>query len=107
MGYGNITRRLLKTNIVSNINTTDGNNTPVNQGSNGGGTGSSGSDKNFLFVQSTPLAVWVINHGLNKYPNITVFDSTGQEVEGDYSYLTLNQVVLTFSAAFSGEASLN
>jgi hypothetical protein len=38
------------------------------------------------------------------YPNITVIDSAGRVVEGEIAYPDANTVVLTFSAAFSGEA---
>jgi hypothetical protein len=71
-----------------------------------GAQGASG-DLNFLFVQSIPSATWTINHGLGKYPSVTVIDSAGQFVEGNIQYTSLNQVILTFSGAFSGEASCN
>lgn len=64
-------------------------------------------DKNYSHVQGSPSSSWSITHSLNKYPAITVFDSSGNEVEGDVVYSNLNQVVLTFSAAFAGTASFN
>ena len=66
-----------------------------------------GADLNFTFNQSPASAVWTINHNLNKFPNYTVIDSSGDEVEGDVTYINNNQLTLTFSAAFSGTAYLN
>jgi hypothetical protein len=70
---------------------------------NGGGS----ADKNVLHNQGTPSASWVINHNLNKYPAVQVFDSAGTMVIGDVVYDDLNNVTITFSAAFSGKATLN
>lgn len=66
-----------------------------------------GADLNFTFNQSPASAVWTITHNLNKFPNYTVIDSSGDEVEGDVTYINNNQLTLTFSAAFSGTAYLN
>jgi hypothetical protein len=64
------------------------------------------SSLTFLFDQASASATWVIVHNLNKYPSVTIFDSTGREVKGQINYDSLNQVTLTFTAAFSGQASL-
>lgn len=73
-----------------------------------GATGAAGAPGGavFVFTQTTPAAVWNINHNLNGYPAVTVIDSGGTLVEGDVDYLDVNNVRLTFSAAFSGQASL-
>lgn len=67
----------------------------------------SGGDKHFTFTQSTPSNTWTITHNLGKHPSITVVDSANNVVEGDYEYIDNNNVVLTFSGAFSGKAYLN
>jgi len=54
--------------------------------------------------QATASAVWTINHNLNGNPTAVVFDSGGTQCEGSFSYPTLNQMVITFTAAFSGTA---
>lgn len=64
-------------------------------------------DANFVFVQTTPSATWVISHNLNKYCSVTVVDSADNTVFGDVQYNSLNQVTLTFAGAFSGEAFFN
>lgn len=67
----------------------------------------SSGDKNYSYVQTAPASVWSVTHSLNKYPSVSVFDSSGNEVEGDVAYSNLNQVVLTFSSAFAGTATFN
>lgn len=65
------------------------------------------ADRSFEYIPSAAEAVWTINHGLNKYPSVSVIDSSGDDVEGDVSYQGPNRVVITFSAAISGKAFLN
>lgn len=68
----------------------------------------SGGDLNYEHDQAVAASVWTINHTLGKVPSVTVIDSGGNQIEGDVSYpIPLTQVVLTFSAPFSGKAYLN
>lgn len=64
-------------------------------------------DKHYPHIQAIPSATWVVVHGLNKYPAVTVVDSSGQQVTGDVTYDSLDQVTLTFVGAFSGKAYFN
>lgn len=48
-----------------------------------------------------------VNHNLNKYPSVTVFDSTGDEVEGEVNYISLDQLLVRFAAPFSGKVICN
>ena len=64
-------------------------------------------DLAYAHTQGTSSATWTINHNLDFYPNVTVVDSAGTIVEGEISYTSRNQVVLTFSASFSGKAYLS
>ena len=66
-----------------------------------------GSDKHFAFTQNAPSDVWVINHGLNKFPSVSVVDSAGTECQGEVKYIDTNNVEVHFGAAFSGKAYLN
>jgi hypothetical protein len=61
----------------------------------------------YIHNQTLPSDTWVISHDLNKNPSITVVDSTGEEVEGAVVINSLNQITITFCAAFSGKAYLN
>jgi len=61
----------------------------------------------YIHTQLSALSSWIITHNLNSYPSITVVDSAGTVVIGNYTYDSSNQVTLTFSASFSGKAYLN
>ena len=67
----------------------------------------SAGDKTFLFTQNTATNTWVIQHNLNKYPAVTVMDSSGNVVTGDITYDDENQVTITFKGGFKGKATLN
>lgn len=58
----------------------------------------------YTHVQNTPSAVWTINHNLGGNPTAVVKDSAGTQCEGTFSYPTLNQMIITFTGAFSGVA---
>lgn len=64
-------------------------------------------DKHYRHVQSTPEASWVIDHNLGKFPAVSVVDSGGTEVEGNVQYPSQHRVIVSFTAAFAGEAYLN
>jgi hypothetical protein len=51
--------------------------------------------------------VWTIHHNLGYYPNVTVFDSNDDEVEGDLDYTDDNNLTLTFAVPISGIAYLS
>lgn len=61
----------------------------------------------YVFTQAIPATVWTINHNLGKFPSINVVDEANDEVIGKVNYTNNNQIVVTFSAAFSGKAFLN
>jgi len=87
--------------IVSN-NVITANITSIGQPGETGGN----SDKNYEAVLNGEEEITIV-HDLNKYPAITIFDSAGDEVEGDYTHVNKNTVVLNFSAGFSGKAIFN
>jgi hypothetical protein len=61
----------------------------------------------FVFSQSSAASTWTISHNLNKFPSVTVVDSSGNVVVGYINYNNMNQITLTFTAPFSGKAYLN
>lgn len=65
------------------------------------------SDLSYVHIQNVASDSWTIVHGLEFIPNITVVDSAGSVVEGDYSYPNENTVITTFSGAFTGKAYLS
>lgn len=61
----------------------------------------------FVYEQKEPAATWTIKHNLNKYPSITVVDSAGTVVMGEYNFVDKTTITCTFSGAFSGICYLN
>jgi len=64
-------------------------------------------DLNFLFTLDGSASTYVINHDLQKYPSVTIFDAANNEVETQVVFNSLNQATLTFSQNFTGKASFN
>jgi hypothetical protein len=80
------------------------------QGAQGqqGPQGPAGSgDLSYTHNQGVASDTWVIDHPLGKHPSVTVTDSAGSECEGEVLHLSTSQVIVSFSAAFSGRAFLN
>lgn len=65
------------------------------------------SDKTFVFNQLAPSDTWLITHGLNKFPSVSVVDSGGTVVIGTVDYINENSVTVTFNGSFSGKAFMN
>jgi len=59
-----------------------------------------------VHTQSTAASTWVINHALGGYPSVSVVDSSRTLVFGEITYPSTSQVVVNYSAAFSGYAFL-
>lgn len=65
------------------------------------------NDANFLYTLDGSTNVYTIDHNLNKYPAVTIFDANNAEVETQIVFNTLNRATLTFSLPFTGKASFN
>ena len=64
-------------------------------------------DKFFTFTQAGSSATWTIEHNLEKFPSVTVIDSANNVVYGNTTYTDENNLIINFSAPFSGKAYLN
>jgi hypothetical protein len=64
-------------------------------------------DKEFIFNQPTPQVTWTINHNLNKFPSVSVVNTNNILMYGDTTYVDKDNLIITFSAGFSGKAYLN
>lgn len=62
---------------------------------------------NYEFAQNVPSAFWVVAHPLNRKPSVTIIDSGGNTVIGDYTYIDNSTIHIQFAASFSGIALLN
>jgi len=68
------------------------------------------SDKpklSYLHTQAVASASWNIPHAMGYFPNVTVVDSSGNEVLGDVQHVDAFNVIITFGAAFGGQAYLS
>jgi hypothetical protein len=67
----------------------------------------SNTDKSYIFTQAVPSTVWIINHGLNKFPSVSVVNNNNILMYGEVSYIDANNLQVNFSAGFSGKAYIN
>lgn len=61
----------------------------------------------YIHEQGTASATWNIQHNLNRYPAVSVVDSSGNEVIPEVTYSDSNNIVITMTSAFKGKAYLN
>lgn len=61
----------------------------------------------YTHTQSSPSTTWTIIHNLGYHPSVTVVDSADSAVVGDVTYVSENQLTVTFSVAFGGKAYLS
>lgn len=71
-----------------------------------GPRGADGSDKHYEQTFTSAASVTVM-HNLGKIPAVTVIDSANDEVVGDIQYINSNQLIVSFSAPFSGVVLCN
>jgi hypothetical protein len=69
-----------------------------------GPQGTPGGQIFYVHTQAVASAIWTINHNLNGEPTAVVLDSAGTQCEGTFSYPSKNQMVITFTSAFTGTA---
>lgn len=61
----------------------------------------------FIFDMAVATSTWRIVHNLDKFPSVTVVDSSGNFIEGSVQYINNNIIEIIFNAAFTGTAYLN
>jgi len=65
-----------------------------------------GATLRHVHTQASASSTWTINHTLGGYPSVTVVDSALTTVIGEVLYVSTSQVVVEFTAPFSGFAYL-
>lgn len=65
--------------------------------------GGQSADLTLEFKQESPSEVWTIEHGMLKYPSVTISNN----MHGEIQYVDKNTVEIIFSEAVSGFAFLN
>lgn len=58
----------------------------------------------YTHYQNQASDVWTITHNFGGQPTAVVLDSAGTQCEGTFSYPSNNQMVITFTSAFTGTA---
>jgi hypothetical protein len=66
-----------------------------------------GGNTSYVHTQLIPSTTWNILHNLNRFPSITITDSSGSVVYGEIKYISNNQIFASFTGAFSGIAYAN
>lgn len=59
-----------------------------------------------IHTQGAATTTWPITHALGGFPSVTVVDSAKTVVFGEINYVSTSQIVVNFTAAFSGYAYL-
>jgi hypothetical protein len=59
------------------------------------------------FSQDSAASTWNVTHTMEKFPSVTVVDSSNNVVVGEIVYNSNSSITLTFASAFSGKAYLN
>ena len=65
------------------------------------------SDAHYVHAQNENSETWTVEHNLNKYPSVSVVDSSNEEVIGEVQHTNANSLIVKFSAPFSGKAFVN
>lgn len=65
------------------------------------------NDKNYVHNQIVASNFWEIQHNLDKYPSVSIVDSGNNLVVGEIKYIDSNNIIITFTSAFSGKAYFN
>lgn len=70
------------------------------------GANGTGGDKYYeqTFTNASEITV---THNLGKYPSVTITDSSQDEVIGAIRHTSSNQLIVSFSASFSGKVICN
>lgn len=61
----------------------------------------------YIHEQGIASDSWKIEHNLNRFPSVTVVDTSGMEVNCAVTYTDKNNCILTMNAPFKGKAYLN
>lgn len=64
-------------------------------------------ERAYVHTQVVPAIQWNITHNLNKFPSVSIVDSSYEEVIGEVEYIDSNNLTVRFTASFSGEAYIN
>ena len=61
----------------------------------------------FIYTQAVPSVTWTIQHNLNRFPSVSVVNINNVLMYGQVTYIDSNNLIIEFSAGFSGKAYMN
>lgn len=61
----------------------------------------------YIHNQLVSSSTWTITHNLGFFPSVTVIDSGNNTVIGNVTYISENQLSVSFNATFGGKAYLS
>lgn len=61
----------------------------------------------YVHEQGVASDEWIVEHNLNKYPSVTVVDSSDNEIVAEIEYIDKNSLKIKMTGAFKGKAFLN
>ena len=94
-------------NMITSVTITGDVTKTINLNQQDGGVVSVSYNDTYVHTQGAPSSSWLVTHDMNKYPSVTVVDSSDNVVEGEVEYNSLNTLTINFSGGFSGKAYIN
>lgn len=64
------------------------------------------SGSGYIFTQSSPASIWIINHNLGFRPNVELYDSGSNEILAGVQHPSVNQTIVSVNPATAGFARL-
>ena len=71
------------------------------------GSGGGGGATTAVFQFPSATTIWRIAHGLERFPSVTITDTSGAEILADVTYVDNNNVLVQFASETAGVAYLN
>jgi hypothetical protein len=94
-------------NMITSVTITGDVTKTINLNQQDGGVVSVSYNDTYVHTQGSPSSSWLVTHDMNKFPSVTVVDSSENIVEGEVVYNSLNSLTINFSGGFSGKAYIN
>jgi hypothetical protein len=66
-----------------------------------------GNEITYVHNQIAVSSIWTIIHNLHRNPSVTIVDTSGTVMVGEISYISIDEIHITFSEGRSGKAYLN
>ncbi len=65
------------------------------------------NNSSYVFSQTTPSLMWVINHNMGRVPSVFAEDTDGNDINGVIEVIDSNNLRIQFSSAVAGKAYLS